>query len=122
MGVVNFPEAGVIGASLLPKRYDINVYQGDTFRFVLRLGYQGQPTDLTGWTGRCHVKDTQGTIQSEATVDITNESTGEITVDFGDTGQIGAGEHKYDLELTDAGGNRRTYIGGKFIVTEDITE
>jgi hypothetical protein len=129
MGVVTFPSEGTIGSSFLPKRYDITVYQGDTFKFKTVFNQPpvdpettGLPVDITGWTGLCQVKDDTNQQLISATVTVTNPTGGEVEVDFGDTSLVPGGEYKYDLEMTDSGLNKRTFIGGKFIVVEDITE
>jgi hypothetical protein len=140
MGVVNFDKALAedVGVSLRPKRIDIEVYQGDTFKFATVFkqppaveGQEGLPVDITGWVGKCEVRSLDNlTVEITATVtivDANNEpavdgSAGRILIDFGDTSLVDGGEYKYDVQMTDTGGNVRTFIGGKFIVVEDITE
>jgi len=48
--IIDFPQQGVIGASLRPRRYDIEIYQGDTFEVILNFKNGPNPTDLTGIT------------------------------------------------------------------------
>lgn len=139
MGVVNFDKALAedVGVSLRPKRIDIEVYQGDTFKFatVFKQPPVGEadplPVDITGWVGKCEVRSLDNlTVEITATVsivDANNEPTvdgsaGRILIDFEDTSLVDGGEYKYDVQMTDADGNVRTFIGGKFIVVEDITE
>lgn len=129
MGVVNFDKEGDIGITLRPKRFDIEVYQGDTFKFetVFRQpaaapATEGAPVDVSGWTGKCQVKDNANTQVLPAIVTVIDGPGGKIGVDFGDTSAVAGGDYKYDLEMTDAGGSKRTFIGGKFVVVEDITE
>lgn len=139
MGVVNFDKAGDIGVTLRPKRFDIEVYRGDSFKFYLHLLgpeviVEGEPVkppiDVTGWTGRCEVKDDEDIVVDTPTVTIvdgdgettTNGIFGRFVIDFEVTADIPVGEYKYDVEMTDAGGNVRTFIGGKFTVTVDVTD
>lgn len=140
MGVVNFDKALAedVGVSLRPKRIDIEVYQGDTFKFATVFkqppaveGQEGPPVDITGWVGKCEVRSLDNaTIKITATVSIVDEdnkttadgSAGRILIDFEDTSLVDGGEYKYDVQMTDADENIRTFLGGKFIVVEDITE
>lgn len=125
MGVTNWENESTIGVSLRPKRYDIEIYRGDSFKFYLGLNDDDEnPIDITGWTGRCQVRDTSGaTIIDTPTVTIEGPpSDGTLLVDFGVTSDVEPGEYKYDVETTDSGGNVRTFIGGKFTVTVDVTE
>lgn len=129
LGVVSFDPAGpTIGTNLRPKRFDIEVYQGDSFKFFLNLkgpevGEGPTSIDVTGWTGRCEVKDATGVVADSPTVTIAGDpKDGAFLVDFGTTDDIAAGEYRYDVEMTDSGGNVRTFIGGRFTVTEDVTD
>lgn len=122
--VVDFPQQGTIGTSLKPKRYDIEVYQGDSFRFKLVFKDASMAViDITGWAGILQIKEVDtATLVSSATITLSDPTNGEATVDFGDTNLLAGGDYKYDVQFTDTGGNKRTYIGGKITVTEDISE
>lgn len=122
MTIVDFEQAGTIGANLLPKRYDIKIYQGDTFEVILNFKDEANVgVDLTGFTGRAQFKPATG-----APIDLTvtvnyNAVNGAVRVYLADTSAL-VGEYSWDLELQDAGARVRTYIGGKVTVTNDITE
>lgn len=122
MTIIDYEQAGTIGANLLPKRYDIQLYQGDTFEVILNFKDAGNVgVDLTGFTGNCQFKPTTG-----APIDIgvtTNFGSvdGAVQLLLADTSAL-SGDYSWDLELVDAGGRRRTYIGGRVTVTQDITE
>ena len=121
--VVDFPQQGTIGTSLKPKRYDIEVYQDDSFEFQMAFSFGGVPTNVTGWTGLCQVKTAAGAVEGTAVVTIVGAATnGVFNVNFDSVTGIDAGDYEYDIQFTDAGGKKRTYIGGKFVVTEDISE
>lgn len=130
MGVVNFDKAGDIGVSLRPKRIDIELYRGDSFKFFFELegpapegGGPRPPINITGWTGRSEVKDSGNLVVDTPIVTIDGDPLeGRIKVDFGTTEDIEPGEYRYDVEMTDSGGNVRTFVGGKFVVTEDVTD
>jgi len=125
--VTDFTSQGTIGASLLPQRYDIKIYQGDTFTFDLILENNGTPLDVTSWTGNAEInKDVLGTPGETPNLGLTIGTTdGKITVDLTATESaalIGDTQYYYDIELTDTGGNVRTFIGGFITVTKDITD
>lgn len=121
--VTDYPEAGAkIGTTLKPKRFDIDIYQGDTFSFFLTFTDQG--IDVTGWTGSAVVKaiDTKVAVSNAVTVSAVDTVNKRFTVSL-DSDLLDPGvEYMYDVQVTDAGGNKRTFIGGKVTVDEDITE
>ena len=128
MSIVDFPQQGTIGTSLMPKRYDIVLYQGDTFAFnlVLKDG-SAALVDVTGWTAEGQIKKVTDNAAAEtpALTVTTGTTDGLISVKISDTGTSalsGDTDYKYDIQLTDTGGNVRTIIGGTLTVTEDITE
>lgn len=128
MSVVDFTSQGTIGVNLRPKRYDIEIYQGDTFSFQLKLkDNAANPVDVTGWTALAQIRKISDSSPGEtpamsATIQGT-EGTVVLSLTDTETSALdGETEYKYDVQLTDAGGNKRTYIGGKITVTEDISE
>lgn len=122
MTIIDYEQSGTIGVNLLPKRYDIQLYQGDTFEVILNFKDSNNVgVDLTGFTGNCQFKPTTGApIDIGVTVNY-NSTNGAVQLLLADTSAL-TGEYSWDLELQDAGGRRRTYIGGKVTVTQDITE
>lgn len=128
MTVVDFPQEGVIGADLQPKRYDIAIYKGDTFKFALKFMDDATPTpnviDLTGFTVlsqlRTYVGGVIGGTVSGSFTASTPGSSGIITLTL-DTTALLPGDYIYDVQLTDTSSNKRTYIGGKVTVTVDVS-
>ena len=121
MGVVDFPTQGTIGASKKPKRYDIEVYQGDTFEFYLT--FSGTGLDVTGWTASSTVKKvsdstTVAGIITISAIDVTNKR---FLVSLNSETLDPTEEYKYDIQVV-SGGTKRTFIGGKIAAVEDITE
>lgn len=125
--VVDFTQTGVIGANLKPKRYDIELYQGDTFSFYLVLkDVNNNPLNITGWTGSAQIKKVSDSSAGETpTLTLAIGTTdGKVTVSLSSTETAalsGTTDYKYDIQLSD-GSSKRTYIGGKITVTEDVTE
>jgi hypothetical protein len=126
MGVIDFDQEGVIGTNLQPKRFDIVIYQGDTFSFNLVLSNGGTPLDVTSWTGEAEIRKASDSTPGETpnmTVAV-GTTDGKITISLTDTqtaALINNTEYMYDVQLSD-GSNIRTFIGGKITVTEDVTE
>lgn len=128
MSIVEFPSQGTIGQTFLPKRYDIAIYQGDTFKFDLVLKDEGGvPLDITGWTGLAQIKKVEDSSAAETPTLTTTVGTtdGKITIGISNTGTgalLEDVEYKYDVQLTDTAGNVRTFLGGKITITGDVSE
>lgn len=126
--IIDFPTQGTIGTSLKPKRYDIELYQGDTFMFTMTLKNGSTPINITGWTPLAQIRkvsdETLGeTPALDATVPTGTDGVVLIGLSNTETGALdGDTEYKYDIQLEDASGNIRTFIGGKITITADITE
>jgi hypothetical protein len=118
--VVEYPSQGTVGTTRKPKRFDIDLYQGDTFAFDLVLG--GDNLDVTGWTAVSTVKDDTDTVVSGViTIDDVDTFRKSFTIHV-DSDLLSPGvEYKYDVQVT-SGTAKRTFIGGKITVDEDITE
>ena len=128
MSITQFPKTGVIGANLKPKRYDIEIYQGDTFAFFITLkDANGVLLDITGWTVKVDIRKQADNSLAESpnfTTSVEGAS-GKIYLRLEATESDllqGDVAYKYDVQVTDTSGNRRTYIGGEILVTEDVTE
>ena len=128
MTIIDFPSQGTIGTNLQPKRYDILLYQGDDFEFNFVLkDISAVPLNITGWTGLAQIKNVSDNSPAETpTLTLAIGTTdGKVTVTISNTGTSalqGDTEYKYDVQLTDAGGKKRTYLGGILTVTEDVSE
>lgn len=124
--ITDAPQQGTIGTNLQPKRFDIVIYQGDTFKFNMVLKSGASPVSVAGWTGRAKIMKTSGTPGEtpEMTVAI-GGSDGVVTVSLTKTetaALVNNTEYKYDVELTDSEGNVRTVLGGLITVTEDVSK
>lgn len=127
MTVVDFPLQGTIGTSVKPKRYDIEVYQGDDFDLTLVFRDAANALiNVTGWTVLAEIEDLAAptTPPTGAFSSTVGGANGEITISLSSIQleALPAAEYKYDVQVTDNAGKKRTYIGGKLIVTEDISE
>lgn len=122
MTIIDYPSQGVIGTTRKPKRYDMEIYQGDTFQFY--LSFTGTGLDVTGWTASSTVKKvSDSTVMSSivtvSAVDTTNKR---FLVGVVSDTLLPTVEYMYDIQVVDGSGNKRTFIGGKITTTEDITD
>lgn len=124
MGVVDFQSQGTIGTTLMPKRYDIEIYKGDTFEVILNFkDSSSMAVDLTGFIGLVQFKDANNMVAATPTITMNaNGTVGAAKIFIANTATIAAGTYSWDFQLTDSGGRKRTYIGGKVTITQDISE
>jgi hypothetical protein len=95
-----------------PKRYDIILYQGSSYRLTVWVRYIDGTFKLTGWTGAGQIRKTRrsSVIIAEFDCTIANELTGqlEVVLSSTDTALVEAGEtltdsrskYVYDIEIT----------------------
>ena len=122
MPITSFPQTGIIGQSLLPKRYDIEMYQGDTFEVILKFRNSlNVAIDLTGVTYICKFVGVPPAADpaTQPVVTASTPANGEVTITIVNTSSL-SGEYQWDLQLVN-GTKKRTYIGGVVTVTSDIT-
>lgn len=124
MGIVDYTKQGSIGTSRLPKRFDLEIYQGDTLDEIIAFKDSGGVgVNLTGFTALVEFKNLDNeTVVATPTMTINYNGNGNVRMFIADTNVIPEGEYRWDLQLTDSGGSRRTYIGGKVIVTADVSD
>jgi len=122
MSIIDLPSQGTIGTTRKPKRFDIDLYQGDTFAFYLT--FSGAGLDVTGWTASADVQKVSDSsvVDNVITIDAVDTENKRFLIHV-DSDLLEPGtEYKYDVQVIDANDNKRTFIGGKITTTEDITE
>ena len=124
MGIVDYTRQGSIGTSRLPKRYDLDIYRGDTLDEVIAFkDAGGTAVNLTGFTALVEFKNlTDNTVVATPTMTVNYLTNGNVRMYIADTTVIPEGTYRWDLQLTDASSNRRTYIGGQVNVTGDVSD
>lgn len=105
---------------------NMGVIKGDTFNKVFTF-YESDgttPLDLTGFTGeaivRASSRDTP-VLEFNAEDGVTiSPLTGEVTLSksSSEMNAVPAGSYVWTFSLTDSGSEKRTYIRGKFVVSE----
>jgi len=118
--IVDFPSQGTIGANLKPKRYDLEIYQGDSFEAKLSFKQtNGSPTDLTGITLAVGFLKEAGGAAEVPMLGSHDGTGGVVTLTIDDTSAL-SGTYKWDLQFIQ-GSKKRTYLGGLANVTGDIS-
>jgi hypothetical protein len=127
MTIVDYTLQGTLGVSLLPQRYDIAMYQGDTFEVkCVFKDANGTPLDLTGVEFKCLFVGATDAVadppsQDQPDVILDDVVNGEITLLILDTSPLN-GDYNWDIQLkVTASGKKRTYMGGVVSITKDIT-
>ena len=124
--IVDFPQEGTIGQSLRPKRYDLEIFRGDSFDITVACKNAADETvDLTGVTAIVKFVKIGGAVPAiQPTADV-DEVNGTIRIYIYDTSTLAAGsDYAWDLQLVEGTApnqRKRTYIGGVLSITEDLT-
>ena len=106
----------------IPGTLDITCYKGDTlYKTLTFTDGNGDPMDLSTATVTMQVRARAG---ETALIDITEAddltvSSNTVVIQHDVT--IDKGTYKWDMQFVFASGIRRTYVGGAFIVEDDIT-
>lgn len=137
MSVIDFTPIATLGALVLPKRYDLELYVGDDVEFVFNLKQADGTTalDVSGASPTCEVKTLADGTESSALTpavapDMTDAVNGKIVIPFTPAhtqAYVTAAAPTYvdaliwELQL-ELDGKVRTYLGGKITLHEDIVE
>jgi hypothetical protein len=105
----------------------VKLYRGDTWTRAWELkDAAGNTIDLTGASARLQVRDSAGAVvisasTSDGRLTLTPASGRiDMLVPYSATG-LAPGSYRFDLEVTHAGGLRRTYEQDTLVVLEDVT-
>lgn len=118
-----------------PATVNLVLTQGDDWIKTFRIGSRPDPEsaveywDLTGWTGSSQIrkKATSADVLATLTVEIgpdqdVAETAGYITVTLTATASAGLpAACRWDLELTDPDGHKRTYFAGTVTASREVT-
>ena len=114
-----------------PGRYDMTIYQGASFdrTFTWQVGDPAALVNLTGYTGRMHVRSTVG---APATIVELTTSNGRMTLGGAagtialvltatETAALPAGQYVYDMEMVSSGGEVTRLLEGRATVSAEVT-
>lgn len=107
---------------------DITCMRNDTFKLDMDwLDANSVALDLTGYTFKAHVRKTSTSAQAVITFDdsdFTKDASGNLLMSKASASMdVKGGTYTYDLQATlTSTGDVSTWLGGLFIVQEDVTE
>lgn len=120
---------------------DNAIYTGDDYTLTTRIGFKandGSKTymDLTGYTGKADIRSAAGsptliasiTVTVAADQSLTGGTRGVVTLTIPNATTAGIpvtvtpSLYKWDLQLTDTNGKKRTYLAGDVEVVADVTK
>ena len=113
---------------------DIYIEQGTTWSIDLTIQQSnGQPMDLTGYTGRCQIRSSaiSQTILASPAVTVTDAKNGKLTISLtaDETAAIpvngysysSVSQYVYDLELVDGMGRVMRLLNGYARISPEVT-
>lgn len=120
------PSGGPINAGAMPTNYDLRIYQGDTLRFTVTIkDPNGVPVNLTGYSVDAHLKENfLDNAPIEFTCAVTTPTSGVVSVLLPAIITSGLDANKsyiWDFQVTDTGGDVRTYLAGDVKVLPEVT-
>lgn len=122
---------GTLGTGLMPGNYDLVIYRGDYLPINLTFkNPAGTVLDLTGYTGKAVIRADYTTTTVYAFTVTGSGLNGALGTDgrvnlvlpSSVSSTIPAGDYIWDVQLTDASGNNRTYIAGDVRVVDEVTK
>jgi hypothetical protein len=123
-----------VKAKIVPTRYDLEAYRGDTLSIPLRaLDAAGAPLDITSYTILAQVRRTRLATTVDAAFDVYVEDPlqGLYTIVLspaswsaitcGETASDAASKYVWDAQLTSPSGEVSTHYAGAFVVNADVS-
>ena len=112
-----------------PTYVALELQQGDdweeTFKFRVKTDPPLTYWDLTGWTGACQIRDAvaddDDTVEPLAELTCTASEEGMTVLLSKEQSLILPKKCKWDLELTNLAGRRRTWLAGPVTVAREVT-
>jgi hypothetical protein len=108
-----------------PARFDLAVYEGDSYAWQFNLwtdDTKTTPVDLTGAAAAAQIRDSPGgTVVVALTCVITLPGTIVATLDH-PTSETVPQSGVWDLQVTSASGWVTTFVAGKVFLTADVTQ
>ena len=113
-----------------PGRFNISIYQGDTFSTAPAWKINNSYVNVTGYTAKMQVRqdvDSASTIVELSTDNgriVTGTTDGKFTLTLtaAETTPLPPGNYVYDLEITSPGGVETTLLTGGFAVIAEVTQ
>lgn len=116
---------GVLGQDFLPSNFDLVLYRGDYFPMKVSLkNPSGTALDLTGYTAKASIRSSYEDPTTFNFTSTINAAAGEVDIILPSSvsSTIPAGSYIWDFQVTEPGGNVRTYIAGDVTVYDEVTK
>jgi hypothetical protein len=111
---------------MIPGQYDLQLYRGDTFKWIVKLWQdvkQTIPTDLTGATPKAEFRDkTAGTAIAALGCVLALPNTITITMTAAAWATAPANGGIWDLQITMPDASVNTVLKGNVVVIGDVTD
>ena len=113
---------------MIPSKYDIELYCGDTFDLTLKFAdKESEPVDLTGCSVRSEIRSNNGVgdVVASFTADVVDPLAGQISLSLLPSETATLYQHskmKYDVQVTGADGRVATYVVGSVKAIRDVTQ
>lgn len=125
MADIIFPDTtpdGVVGQTTLPANIDLAFWKGDAQEFVVRLtDVNAVPITLTGTTPAAAMKASFNSPTSyEFTTSVQNINEIRVYLPSSVSKTIPAGNYIWNLQITQANGDVRTYLAGDVTVYDEV--
>lgn len=101
--------------------------QGDTFKWAFRIEQNGVPLNLTGYTIKMQVRESAGSdklfldLQTGSGITIGGDYNNRVSFYAQNLNSVPVGTWKYDIEFTEPGGDKFTWVEGPFICTNQVS-
>lgn len=116
------PSAGVVGEGRLPTNVDWKLWKGDSQEFIVQFkDDSGNALNLTGFTPSAVMKASFNSPTSYTiTTTIQNGNEVKVYLPSSISKTIPAGDYIWNLQLTAANGDVRTYLAGDVTVYAEV--
>ena len=113
-----------------PGRFNIRLYQGDTWAIAPKWKIGSTYVDVAGFTAKMQVRQavTSSTVIVELTTEngriavIPSKGQFQMTLTAAETAELSPGNYIYDLEVVAPGGSETTLLQGGFTVVAQVTQ
>lgn len=126
MTLIRTTPGGPVTKKFVPKEVNFEFYKGDSVEFSVSAGSStGTAIDMTGWTASGQIRHSDTNAVAPVAWDITNQAGERFLVRLSPTqsSQLSSDTiWKYDIELVDLAGKKKTVMAGTIKTTEDVTQ
>lgn len=117
---------GPINSGAMPSNQDLSIYEGDAVKFTVTVtDSNAAPINLTGYTAQAQLKTSFADASPiDFVCTLTTPTAGVVTIYMAPAttaGLTAGGTYIWDFQLTEPGGDVRTYLAGDVNVIPEVT-